>query len=223
MKRFRVLANSVLAALAIFTAIHAFAETRLSVGSEPGFPAVPVTLPLLLNNATNVVAAQFDLSYNPTRVIAGDVLLAQSLSNHVMRTYDLSTGVRRVLIYSRSGAAITNRQLAEATFTVVPEERSSSGAILPASAVVAHDDASPVAPLTINAGSVFVTPVHLGLDGSADLFLRVTNDQRYVIHASTNLEQWLPIATNAPVGDYLQLNDPQAINFPQRFYKAVAE
>lgn len=201
----------------------AWGETSLSVGSHPGFPTFPVTLPLLLRNVTNVVGAQFDLTYNPARVIPGDVELIQSLSNHVIRTYDPLPGVRRILIYSRSNAAITNRQLARATFTVAAQERTSSGPILPADAFLAHDDASPVLPLTINAGSIFVTPVHVGEDGSADLFLRVTNDQRYIIQASTNLEHWLPIATNSPTGDYLQHNDPQAINYPYRFYKAVAE
>jgi hypothetical protein len=207
----------------VLLATNLSGETSLSIGSQPGFPAFPVTLQVMLKSPTNVAAAQFDLSYNPNKVIAGQIELFQALSNHVMRSYDLAPGVRRVLIYSPSNTIITNRQLARATFAVAAQERSSSGPISPAEAILAQNDGVAVLPLTINAGSIFVTPVHLGDDGTADLFLQVSNDQRYIIQASTNLQHWIPISTNSPVGDYLQHNDPDARNYQHRFYKAVAE
>ncbi len=43
----------------------------------------------------------------------------------------------------------------------------------------------------------------------------------YVLQASTNLTDWLPISTNVPSGTLLNLLDPSASNFPVRFYRAI--
>src|SRR5687768_5933079 len=107
-----------LAACALLATINAGAETTLSVGSQPGFPTIPTPLPVLLRDATNAVAVQFDLTYTPHRVLPGQTELAAALPNHVIRTYDLAPGLRRVLIYSRANTAITNRNLANTTFTI---------------------------------------------------------------------------------------------------------
>ena len=44
-----------------------------------------------------------------------------------------------------------------------------------------------------------------------------------VIMASTNLVDWFPIFTNAPVTGSLLYCDPEATNQPLRFYKAVEQ
>ena len=46
----------------------------------------------------------------------------------------------------------------------------------------------------------------------------------YILEASTNLTQgqgWVPISTNTPGSSPFTLTDPNAANFPQRFYRAV--
>lgn len=46
----------------------------------------------------------------------------------------------------------------------------------------------------------------------------------YILEASTNLTQgqgWVPISTNTPATSPFTLMDPNAANFPQRFYRAV--
>jgi hypothetical protein len=43
----------------------------------------------------------------------------------------------------------------------------------------------------------------------------------YILQASTNLVNWVPISTNTPGTSPFVLMDPNATNFPRRFYRAV--
>jgi hypothetical protein len=55
--------------------------------------------------------------------------------------------------------------------------------------------------------------MQLGLDGSA-------GHGPIILYASTNLTFWTPIFTNPPVTGELKFLDPDATNFPLRFYRA---
>ncbi len=46
-------------------------------------------------------------------------------------------------------------------------------------------------------------------------------NQNYILQASTDLVQWIPIATNTPSASPFYLTDPDASNFPSRFYRAI--
>ncbi|MHB8523675.1 MAG: hypothetical protein ACYDH9_23375 [Limisphaerales bacterium] len=46
-------------------------------------------------------------------------------------------------------------------------------------------------------------------------------DRHLGIYASTNLNDWLPIGTKTLVGEPVGFTDPQATNFPKRFYVGV--
>ena len=43
----------------------------------------------------------------------------------------------------------------------------------------------------------------------------------YVLQASINMVDWIPIATNYSSSGLVSFADPQAANIPQRFYRAV--
>src|SRR5262249_15227398 len=43
----------------------ATAQTSLTIGSTPGYPGVRYALPVTLSRATNIVAAQFDVAFDP--------------------------------------------------------------------------------------------------------------------------------------------------------------
>jgi hypothetical protein len=45
--------------------------------------------------------------------------------------------------------------------------------------------------------------------------------QNVVIEASTNLVNWVPLATNRLGTDPLYFSDPASTNLSQRFYRAV--
>ena len=46
-------------------------------------------------------------------------------------------------------------------------------------------------------------------------------NKTYVLQASTDLVNWVPISTNTPTNSPFNLTDPNAANFPRRFYRAI--
>jgi hypothetical protein len=68
-----------------------------------------------------------------------------------------------------------------------------------------------------------ITAAFLQADGSFALDFAGMAGVSYILETTTNLlfpEGWQPVATNAAVTNgVLQFTDPQATNFPQRFYR----
>src|SRR6266699_3566829 len=54
-------------------------QTSLSVGTAPGYPGSTVSVPVTLRQASNVVAAQFDVAFNPDKVSGADASLGPAL------------------------------------------------------------------------------------------------------------------------------------------------
>jgi hypothetical protein len=53
--------------------------------------------------------------------------------------------------------------------------------------------------------------------------LSATPNQSYVLQSSTNLMQWIPISTSTPSASPFNLSDPNATNFPKRFYRVLLQ
>ena len=66
-------------------------------------------------------------------------------------------------------------------------------------------------------GSLFVT------NGQFQLTLNGAQGSTYILQASTNLTDWLPIATNVPTTNLFNLMDTNAANFPHRFYRVIQQ
>ena len=67
----------------------------------------------------------------------------------------------------------------------------------------------------------FTAPGAFG-DGGFQVQLSGAADQNYILQASTDLVQWVPIATNLPSASPFYFTDPDATNFPYRFYRVLA-
>src|SRR5260221_324797 len=50
------------------------AATSFSIGNERGFPGATIPVPIAMGTSNEIVAAQFDVSYNPAKVSPGDLL-----------------------------------------------------------------------------------------------------------------------------------------------------
>src|SRR5205085_2174667 len=72
-------------------------QPSLSVANVPGFPGTTISVPVSVRKAGSAVAAQFDVAYNNSKVAANDAESAGRLSNHVVRSREISPGMRRVL------------------------------------------------------------------------------------------------------------------------------
>jgi alpha-tubulin suppressor-like RCC1 family protein len=73
----------------------------------------------------------------------------------------------------------------------------------------------------LRSAPVFKGPASLSEKGFASQLNQLAGHGNIVILASTNLVDWFPIFTNAPVTGSLLYCDPEATNQPFRFYKAV--
>ena len=202
-----------------------FAQTSLSVGNVPGFPGATVSLPVSVRKATNVAAAQFDVAFNTARVTAGAVVVGGEFSNHIVRTREIAPGVHRVLVFSRANAAVTminSGTAVEIPFTVSPVEYVGSGPIVPSNARLAQPDATPVAPIALHSGAIFVRSVNLQPEG-AQLFLPSETGANYVVQSTINFVEWRNVSTNTAFGGYLDAFDSSATNSPYRFYRLRRE
>ena len=198
--------------------------TSLTVGNVPGYPGTTVSVPITLAKATNMAGMQFDLAYNAGKVSSGAPVFGRALSNYVVRSREVSPGVWRFLFYSRSNSTLTVTNYSSVVtmpFYVAAGERSGSGPINPASAVLGHSDGSPLLPVTVQAGAIFVRTLNVQSNGSAEFFLASEADQRYLIQASTNLVDWVNISTNLALGNFMDLVDLDSPNYPHRYYRSA--
>ena len=74
------------------------AQPLLSVGALPAYPGAAVNLPVNFVRATNVVAAQFDVTFDPARVSSGPALADATSPRHTVLSREIAPGVRRVLV-----------------------------------------------------------------------------------------------------------------------------
>ncbi|HKQ40137.1 MAG TPA: cohesin domain-containing protein [Verrucomicrobiae bacterium] len=197
-------------------AIHLPAQTSLSIGSQPAFPGATVNVPVNLTRATNVVAAQFDVTFDPSRASSGP---AVGDARQTVVSREVAPGVRRVLVFSRQNTVITNRTPLVMPFTVSPTEYTGSGPLTPVNAVLARANATTLTPVSLSSGTIFVRPVNRLADGHVQFFLPATPDQRYFIQASSDLQQWINISTNVATGSFMDLIDVDAPGYPYRFYR----
>jgi hypothetical protein len=195
------------------------AAATLSVGSSPAYPGLSLDVPVALAGASNVVAAQFDVAFDPARVTSAAALPVLASDRQIVLSREIQPGLRRVLVFSLDNGVITNRNLARMPFTVAPQEYVSSGPLTPAGAILARADASALVPVVLNSGTIFMRPVNLLPDGRVQFFLPSIPDQRYFIQATTNLVDWVTISTNVATGAYLESVDVDAAVFPYRFYR----
>ena len=75
---------------------------------------------------------------------------------------------------------------------------------------MAKADATALAPLGLNTGTILVRPINLFPNGQAQFFLPSTADRRYAIQATTNYVHWVNLLTNVPTGNFLDSVDEDA-------------
>jgi len=79
---------------------------------------------------------------------------------------------------------------------------------------------------SVTANAIFIidpsqfTSVSL-TNGIVHLFFAGTSGQTYVLQASTNLVDWVPVATNVAPAGVFEMIDPDAANFQSRFYRTA--
>jgi hypothetical protein len=76
------------------------------------------------------------------------------------------------------------------------------------------------AQFTLQTNMVLSAPLFLN-GGAFQLQFTAATGQSYVLQASTNLMNWIPLSTNTPSSSPFFWVDPGASNFPARFYRVM--
>ena len=198
---------------------------RLTVGTQRGFPGntveVPITLRFGSNDLRNVVALQADLIFAPSEASPGAMAGGSALRGHVLAGSSPSTGTRRILTYALNNAVLSNGVVATLPFTVAAGIRSNVRIEL-SNVILSTADGFSV-PVTSVGGAIVVSPLYVRpTDGNVEGYMEGLDDDRsYVVQATSNLVNWVNIATNAPVDSFLDFMDLDAHLFPRRFYRAL--
>lgn len=213
------------AATLLLFAMSAFAimAASLSVANVRGYPGEILPVGMRLSRATNVTALQFDIRYDLEHAMLRPWVSSAQLSNHIVLTKEISPNVRRHVIYSLGNRTFPQRGLTLGSMGVhlEPGERDGSGPIIPQNAILARPDGSELTPVSASTGRVFISPVFLDPDRGALFFLPSEVDRTYVVQASTNLLNWVNIATNTASSYFLDLVDSDAPLFPRRYYRSI--
>ena len=78
---------------------------------------------------------------------------------------------------------------------------------------------------SVTAGALFLvqplsfTTAGFGTNHLFQLGFSGTAGGNYVLEATTNFANWMPLSTNTPTNNFFNLTDPAASNFPFRFYR----
>ena len=194
----------------------------ISAGLVRGIPGSTVSVPLTLSHTGSVSAVQYDLSYNPARMTAGTLAQGVFSNDVVLRSRQVAPGTHRILVYQTSPSVLdTNLAIGGLPFTLPAGQLSGGGRVTITNALAASQTATAVSPLRLRHGAVLADPVFRGPDGVVDLFLTVQSNLLYVVQASTNLVNWVNIATNFTALDYILITDFDAVQYQARFYRAV--
>jgi len=212
--------------LLLWPANCARADSSVAIGSARGYPNTTASAPVIFRKVTNVVAAQFDVSFDTSKVSSGDPVPGALLANQIVKSREIAPGIRRTLIYSLSNSPLTTTNsavIAGLPFTVSATEHVGSGPLTPTQALLVKPDATPISPLNLMAGAIFVQALRFNGDGSVSFLLPSEPNQTYLIQASTNLVNWTTILTNMAAGTYMDLYEPNGGNFRYRFYRSMLE
>jgi hypothetical protein len=217
------LARSIL--LVVFSAmianIAARAQALLTIGNTPGYPGATSYVPVLLAQATNIVAAQFEVSFVAGNVSVGSAVSTTAVSTHTVKSRQIAPGVIRTLVYSLKNIPLSgsNDPIAELPFAVSSKEHVGSGPLTPGNVLLAKGDATALLPVRLSGGTIFVRLVNVQPGGSVQFFLRAAAGQPYVVQASADLTQWVSISTNIATSNFLDLLDTDSAKYPYRFYR----
>ena len=69
----------------------------------------------------------------------------------------------------------------------------------------------------------YLTPSGFSTNSRFQISVAATTGSNYVLQASTNLVNWTSISTNLAATNVFNLLDPNAPNFPYRFYRVLQQ
>ncbi len=213
-----------------FVGAPANCAPALAGGSSTNLAGSSVTVPFSFTGASNVVALQFDVVFDGNNLNSGSSAYGGAAAGmHAINSTIISNGVRRVLVYSLTNGFLQSGEIVKVPLDIAPLALQGVTSLTITNPILADVAGQPVAPASLVPGSIFIStalPARLGTvlrSPNGQVLFAVTggNQQSYLVQASTNLVDWVSIATNAAAGGLINFLDAKSTNFPTRFYRAI--
>jgi len=206
-----------------------FAALQLKVGAVSGTAGGTASVPIELfgSSSSKVVAAQFELVYQPVTIAATAALAGSSASAHGVNSAESTPGHRRIVIYSFNNAPFVDGALVNISFLISSNAPTGDRVLSITNVILASASAQRLEPVTVSGGTLAVltggsvrfTSVHFE-NSTALLQLSGSTGRSYVIQSSPDLKVWSTLSTNLAAGGLLQTTDTAASTVRQRFYRA---
>ena len=135
----------------------AASAAELHIGEATTSAGTAVSVPVTSQGAPGGVAAQFDLSYNPSLVSLAGISSGDGLAGHVVDQHELAPGHWRALVYSTTNNPIATGTLLWLSFNVPPNTPDGVVPLMLANAIVAQTNGLRVQPLAQVSGALTVS------------------------------------------------------------------
>ena len=225
----RIFPFALVVPLTLFVALTSgrnLTAAELRVGQATAPPGAMVSVPVSVGGVSGAVAAQFEVSFNPSFVSLAGISAGAGLAGHIVDQQQLVPGQWRALVYSATNATITAGSIVWLNFSIPTNSPDGVVPLALTNTIVARVAGQRVQPLSQSDGALLVS--------SAGSFLSMTiqngnqlqmqfqgvEGQPYVFEASTNLTNWVALSTNTAAGGIISLLETNTLAFPHRFYRA---
>jgi hypothetical protein len=131
---------------------------ELRIGQTNASAGTIAIVSVLFDSATGAVAAQFDLSYNPSLVSLVGISGGSGLAGHVVDRQELASGLWRALVYSTTNGPIASGAVVWLSFSIPPNTPDGTVPLSIANAIAAQPAGQRVQPLAQVSGALTVSP-----------------------------------------------------------------
>jgi len=149
--------RSMLLAAGVLATVGSHAEVELRLGDVAGSPGQTVRVPVLFSDATNIVAAQFDLAFDGDDLVSGSAVGGDALADHQVPSNEFMPGRRRVLVFSPANKALRAGTLVEIPLTIASNTPPGEVQLGLTNVVLASDEGAAVTPVTLVSARLIVT------------------------------------------------------------------
>jgi hypothetical protein len=204
------------------------AAPTLGGGSSTNLAGTSLTVPFSFTGASNVVALQFDVSFDSNKVTTMAASAGAATGSHTLDSELLSNSVRRVVVYSLTNGFLQNGVIVNAPLGISALALEDATGLFITNAILSDSNGQPVTPVTLVPGSVYIStalPARFSTilyspSGVVQFLATGGNQRQYLIQASFDLVNWDTIGSVTAVNGLLSFTDETG-EFTRRFYRAI--
>ena len=186
-------------------------------------PGCSETETITLHATNNLAGFQCDILFDAARLVCTNVpTLVSGPSGVIVDGAQLQSGLYRLLAYSPTGVALTNDVTCNLTFSAPTNADNGQAPLTGGNTIFGNANAVAISPTgTVTDGLILVGDAFGFMPGGGRAQFIGTSDSNYIIQASTNLNSWTGISTNAATNGLAWTMDTNALVHTHRFYRSA--